>query len=111
MKRRPLWWRRMVAALAPRRSLRVAKGDMLPKKLPRRNLVVARDGDEDWSVGLRCPCGCGQRLEMMLLEEVKPRWDLSVDSRGHLSLHPSVRLREGCKSHFWVRSGKIIWCD
>jgi hypothetical protein len=111
MKRRSLWWRRMRAALAPRRSLKIVQGDMLPEKLPRWNLVVARDGDEDWSVGLWCPCGCGQRLEMMLLKEVKPRWDLSVDRRGRVSSHPSVWLREGCKSHFWVRSGKIIWCD
>lgn len=111
MKPKPLWRRRLVAALTPRRSLKITEGDMLPPKLPIWDLVMARDGDEDWSVGLRCPCGCGQRLEMMLLKEVKPRWDISVDRRGHVTLHPSVWVREGCKSHFWVRSGKIIWCD
>ena len=111
MKRRPLWWRRMIAALAPRRSLKIVDGDMPPGRLPFWNLVMTRDGNEDWSVGLRCPCGCGQRLEMMLLKEVTPRWDLAVNPRGHVSLHPSVSLREGCKSHFWVRSGKIVWCD
>jgi Family of unknown function (DUF6527) len=110
MKRRPFWWRRLVAALAPRRSLKVVESE-LPEKLPLWNLVLAREGDEDWSVGLRCPCGCGQRLEMMLLKKVKPRWDLSVDRRGHASLHPSVWVREGCKSHFWVRSGRIVWCE
>jgi hypothetical protein len=111
MKRKPLWWRRMIAALAPPRLLQIIEGDMLPAQLPRRNLILARDGDDDWAVGLRCPCGCGQRLEMMLLKEVKPRWDLFVDRRGRVSLHPSVWLREGCKSHFWVRTGKIVWCD
>jgi hypothetical protein len=111
MKRRPLWWRRMMAALVPRRLLKIVEGDTLPAKLPRWNLVVARDGDEDWAVALRCPCGCRQRLEMMLLKEVKPRWDVSVDRHGHVSLHPSVWQREGCKSHFWVRAGKIVWCD
>jgi hypothetical protein len=65
----------------------------------------------EMKIGVRCPCGCGQRLEMMLLKEVKPPWDLFLDMRGHVSLHPSVWLWEGCKSHFWVRSGKIIWCD
>jgi hypothetical protein len=111
MKLRSLWWRRCVAAAMPRRALKVIEGDSLPEKLPLWNLIVAREGDEDWCVGLRCPCGCGQRLEMMLLRGVKPRWDVSVDARGRVSLHPSVWLREGCKSHFWVRSGKIIWCD
>jgi hypothetical protein len=111
MKRRPLWWRRFFAALVPPRSLKIVEGDTLPEKLPLWNLVMARDGDEDWSVGLRCPCGCGQRLEMMLLKKVKPCWDLSVDRRGHASLHPSVWVREGCKSHFLVRSGRIVWCE
>jgi hypothetical protein len=106
-----LWCRRLIALLMPRRSLKIVEGDMLPEKLPLWNLVVARDDGDDWSVGMRCPCGCGQRLEMMLLKEVKPRWDVSIDSRGHVSLYPSVWLREGCKSHFWVRSGKIVWSD
>jgi hypothetical protein len=37
----------MRAALAPRRSLKIVQGDMLPEKLPHWNLVVARDGDEE----------------------------------------------------------------
>jgi hypothetical protein len=57
MKQKPLWWRRLAAALTPRRSMVVVEGDMLPKRLPLWNLVVAREDDEDWSVGLRCPCG------------------------------------------------------
>jgi hypothetical protein len=50
MKQRPLWWRRLTAALTPRRSMVVVEGDMLPKRLPLWNLVVAREDDEDWSV-------------------------------------------------------------
>ena len=111
MKPRPLWWRRFKAAVMPRRRLRIVAGDMLPEKLPMWDLIMARDHGEDWSVGLRCPCGCGQRLEMLLLKEVKPRWDVSIDVGGRVTLHPSVWLREECKSHFWVRSGKIVWCD
>lgn len=49
---------------APRRSLKVLEGDALPDRLPRRDLILMRDGDDDWNVGLRCPCGCGQRLEI-----------------------------------------------
>ncbi|WFU29101.1 DUF6527 family protein [Bradyrhizobium sp. CB1717] len=97
--------------MGPRRKLRVVEGDSLPAKLPLRDLVLARDGQEDWSVGLRCPCGCGERLEMMLLEAVKPRWDVMLDDKGRVSLHPSVWLRTGCRSHFWIRNGRIVWCD
>lgn len=111
MKPGPLWWRSLMARLAPRRSLKILEGDALPDRLPRRDLVLMRDDGEDWSIGLRCPCGCGQRLEMMLLKGIRPRWDVTVDDRGRPTLHPSVWLRKGCRSHFWMRRGKIVWCE
>ncbi|MDM9644782.1 DUF6527 family protein [Rhizobium sp. S163] len=27
------------------------------------------------------------------------------------TLHPSVWRNSGCRSHFWVRRGRIAWCD
>jgi len=111
MIRMPFWWRKITAAILPPRRLIVVAGDTLPDALPARDLVLARDDDEDWSVGMRCPCGCGQRLELMLLKEVKPRWDLTADCHGAPTLSPSVWLRKGCRSHFWLRGGKVIWCD
>ncbi|MBX9591777.1 MAG: hypothetical protein K2X43_20995 [Hyphomonadaceae bacterium] len=111
MKRVPLWWRTLVARFAPRRSLKILHGDALPARLPRRNLILMRDDGADWSVGLLCPCGCGERLEMMVLKGVRPRWDVTTDKRGRPTLHPSVWLRTGCRSHFWVRRGKILWCE
>ncbi len=111
MKAAPLWWRSFTSRLTPRRSLRVLNGDTLPATLPSRDLVLMRDDGDDWSVGFQCPCGCGQRLEMMVLKGVRPRWDITTDNRGHPTLHPSVWLRAGCRSHFWVRRGKIVWCE
>lgn len=108
---RPLWWRKLVAAVSPRRGVKFVEGDTLPDILPLRNLALAREDGEDWCVGMRCPCGCGQRLEMMLLNEVKPRWDAKIDAQGRVTLHPSVWLRTGCRSHFWLREGKVIWCE
>jgi len=69
------------------------RGDSLPERLPLRNLVLPREGGEDWCVDLRFPSSCGQRLEMMLLKEVKPRWNITSDKRGRPSLHPSVWLQ------------------
>jgi hypothetical protein len=106
MRRGRMWWRRFVRA-----ERCIIEGDTLPAKLPFRNLMLARENGEDWCVGLRCPCGCGQRLEMILLKEVKPRWDVMLDRRGRVTLHPSVWLRNGCRSHFWIHAGKIVWCD
>jgi hypothetical protein len=48
---------------------------------------------------------------MMLLEGVKPRWDIFVDQNGRPTLKPSVWLRVGCRSHFWLRKGRVVWCE
>lgn len=92
------------------RSLKIVEGDSLPSKIPRRDLVLARDGEEDWCVGMRCPCHCGRTVELLLIPEAAPRWSLSVNSRGAPTLSPSVWLVGGCASHFWVRDGKVVWC-
>jgi hypothetical protein len=86
-------------------------GDSLPKKLPWRDMVVAREGEENWCVGIRCPCGCGSAIELLLIREAAPRWDLSTDASGLPTLRPSVWRRMGCRSHFWVRAGRIDWCE
>jgi hypothetical protein len=106
-----IWWRNIWARIAPPRHLRVVEGDSLPKQLPRRDLVLARDGDEDWCVGMRCPCGCGQTIELLVILEAAPRWDFSVDNKGRPSLSPSVWLQKGCHSHFWLKNGRVEWCD
>jgi hypothetical protein len=107
----PKWLRRAWDRFGPRRGLKILEGDSLPERLPRRDLVLAREGDEDWCVGMRCPCGCGQSIELLLVREAKPRWDLLIDPSGHPSLRPSVWLQTGCRSHFWLRRGRVEWCD
>lgn len=102
------WWRNLRERLRPRRRLVVHADDALPPVLPRRDLVVARDG-EDWAVGLSCPCGCGDVLELMLVAEARPRWTLVEGQRGP-SLHPSVWRDRGCGAHFWVKDGRVRWC-
>lgn len=87
------------------------EGDELPETISPRILVVAREGEELWLAGMICPCGCGRRIELMLLPGVKPRWDVHVDDRGLPSLTPSVWAATGCRSHFWLRAGRIEWCN
>lgn len=95
----------------PARRLRVIEADTLPTPLPYRDLVLTQDDGEDWSVGLRCPCGCGATIELMTLPGANPRWSVQVDEAGRPTLYPSVWRQKGCRSHFWVRHGRIQWCD
>lgn len=107
--RLPVWLLRILDWVLPARTLTVLQGDALPVKLPRRGLILLRDGGEDWSIGLMCPCGCGQRIELPLIKEACPHWKLHVEQDGTPTLAPSVWLQDGCRSHFFVRHGKVAW--
>jgi hypothetical protein len=103
----------LIAKLRPIPSgiaLSYVEGDGIPAVIPAGTLVVAREDGELWSAGMLCPCGCGRVIELMLLPDVKPRWDLAVDRRSRPSLSPSVWAIGGCRSHFWLRSGQVHWC-
>lgn len=102
-------WHAIRERLKPRRRVVIKVGDLLPSKLPRHDLILLQDGGENWSVGFLCPCGCGDTVELLLLPNVKPRWDIRVDARRRPTLTPSIWKSTGCKSHFWVMDGKIIW--
>lgn len=106
----PRWLRLFWDDYGPARRLRVIEADTLPTPLPYRDLVLTQDDGEDWSVGLRCPCGCGATIELMTLPGANPRWSVQVDEAGRPTLHPSVWRQKGCRSHFWVRHGRIQWC-
>lgn len=102
-------WLKFKEWVWPYRTLMVIDGDGLPTILPKRDLVLLTDDGEPWSVAMMCPCGCGQRVELPLLREVRPRWSLQVDKLNRPTLQPSVWLHDGCRSHFFVRRGKIEW--
>ncbi|WP_220132886.1 MULTISPECIES: DUF6527 family protein [Ramlibacter] len=107
------WWQRQWLKFKerawPYRRILVIAGDGLPSRLPARDLVLLTEDDEPWSVAMICPCGCGQRVELPLLREASPRWSLQVDKLRRPTLRPSVWLLDGCRSHYFVRSGRVVW--
>jgi len=105
----PKWLLNGLERLMPARRLVVVEGESLPNSLPSRDLVLLRDAGEDWSVAMRCPCGCKQRVELPLIPEAKPRWSLRLEKGRRPTLSPSVWLREGCRSHYFVRGGRVRW--
>ena len=103
-------WRKAANRSDPHWETQWLNADILPDRLPIRTVVVAQDDGEAWSVGMTCPCGCGDAIELALFPEAEQRWRLSVDANGRPSLSPSVWRRTGCRSHFWVREGRVLWC-
>ncbi|CAI8733124.1 DUF6527 family protein [Pseudomonas sp. IT-P291] len=86
------------------------RGDFLPDEIRPKQFIHLLDEGESWSAGFRCPCGCGDVLEIALLDDAEPRWRLQVDHRGRPTLFPSVWRNDGCRSHFWIKKGKVHWC-
>ena len=96
----------------PRPTYRIIKvvGDELPSELALNAVYVAGEDGTDWVAGLICPCGCGRKMELMLLRGVEPRWDIERGRRGGATVRPSVWAATGCKSHFWLTDGEVRWC-
>lgn len=103
-------WREVRAAFRPRWRTAFVESDVLPSVLPQRRLVVAREDGELWSAGMNCPCGCGEIIELGLFPEAEQSWTLEMDGHRRPTLLPSVWRRTGCRSHFWMRRGRIYWC-
>lgn len=104
-------WGKLFVKPPTLRRVTIIEGDTPPDIIGDDNFVLAREDDEDWAIAFLCPCGCKDRLELALIPEVKPNWTLKMDAENHPTLHPSVWRKTGCKAHFWVKEGKIVWCD
>ncbi|MGY3858930.1 DUF6527 family protein [Aeromonas hydrophila] len=57
-----------------------------------------------------CPCGCGDLIQLSLASNGHPRWVVDEGVRRAASLHPSIHRTAGCRSHFFLKQGKVIWC-
>lgn len=54
----------------------------------------------------RCCCGCGEEVVTPL---GPTDWALQVVGRA-ATLHPSIgNWSFACRSHYWIRSGRVIW--
>ena len=71
--------------------------------------LVGTEGKPKWLI-LKCPCGCGQEIALNLMGSHLPRWRVEVGASQQFSVHPSVDATS-CGAHFWLRNGKVNWCD
>ncbi|MBX9746203.1 MAG: hypothetical protein K2X34_04830 [Hyphomonadaceae bacterium] len=98
------WW---VSTLTVMRPLRGRQVEDTPDTLERG--VVYLIGDPVWHAAMICPCGCGATIRLSLLADDRPRWRASIAPNGAVTLSPSIWRVKGCKSHFFVRHGRILW--
>ena len=70
--------------------------------------VVKAQSTSKWAMFL-CPCGCSDVITLSLQPIHNPRWNLEVGRSGRASLYPSVWRTTGCRSHFWLKDGRVFW--
>jgi len=81
----------------------------MPEKVDSGILYVIGEAGRYWQAAFECPCGCGQTIQVPLTQDAHPRW-IMQGAMSHPTLTPSVHRTFGCKSHFFLRKGQIIWC-
>lgn len=53
-----------------------------------------------------CACGCGKKVRTPLMPT---EWEFEESNQGP-SLYPSIgNWQFECRSHYWIRRGRVIW--
>ena len=72
--------------------------------------IVGGSGYRKWAY-FRCPAKTGEIIQLSLMPNHRPKWEIAIDSLNRPTVNPSVRQLEGSYAHFWIKSGCIEWCE
>lgn len=75
---------------------------------PSGTMWVFMEGDKPEAVNFLCPCGCGSECYTPLGLNHPRKWEYEKGPNGP-TLKPSIRYTGGCKSHFNITNGKVVW--
>ncbi|SHO53455.1 DUF6527 family protein [Anaerocolumna xylanovorans] len=76
------------------------------------NTVYITGENEMWNYfTFKCPCGCNDNIELNLNPRYRPGWSITWHLTGTISISPSVNRIKKCRSHFFYKKGKIVWCS
>lgn len=92
------------------RRYELVYADEVPESVGPHTIIAVGEGVHLWYAVFACPCGCGELVQLSLLPDERPRWRLTVDGTVP-TLSPSIWRRRGCRSHFFLRNGLVLWCS
>lgn len=98
-----------VELLQKQELYRSARVEDIPDNPIGSTLYLVGEGENLWAAAMLCPCGCGERIDLNLLPQVRPRWSADEHEDSTVTLTPSVWRQSGCRSHFILRRGRIVW--
>jgi hypothetical protein len=83
----------------------------MPEEKAIRERVAYWVGEEGhkWCLVFRCPCGCHEIIYLNLLPNTRPAWRLVKYGKKSFSISPSVNRVRGCRAHFFLRKGRVVW--
>jgi hypothetical protein len=90
------------------KTLSVVKSEESPDILRDETVYLIGEGANLWAAIIVCPCGCGEAIHLNLLEDSSPCWSV-LQSGKQITIEPSIARQKGCRSHFFIRRGKIEW--
>lgn len=79
-----------------------------PIRVHNRIIYIVQDGAESDALVFKCPCGCKKTIQLNLLTDARPCWSFSLQ-KGKITIYPSIRATGGCRSHFVIRKGTVVW--
>jgi hypothetical protein len=86
----------------------VRMNDLPDKPIPGKVYLIG-ENDHLWSAALKCPGGCGTLLEINLVPDMRPQWEITEDNYGVVTIEPSIWRKRDCGCHFRITSGIVRW--
>jgi|SRR5882724_8528874 len=84
----------------------------LPQAPAPWTVYIGRDSDKQvWGGVLRCPCGCEQNIHLNFIRGHDAVWSYRVQKNNVVTISPSIWKKRGCRSHFFIREGMLIWAN
>lgn len=71
--------------------------------------LVGGSVDDPYCIALRCPCGCKALIELPARGGGPDRWRVEGHADHTVSISPSISRTVGCRSHFYLRHGQVVW--
>ncbi|WP_106541091.1 DUF6527 family protein [Prolixibacter denitrificans] len=81
----------------------------IPQLLHTNTLYVEGNQKHRWTAAFICPCGCNEIIYLNLIPTTRPRWKIKLGWFKKPTVSPSINRRIECKSHFFIKKGRIKW--
>lgn len=104
------WWRKLGRRTRFLGVRTIASRSDVPEHIGRDIILVGKEPGFKWAL-LECPCGCGDVIEVNLMQSRVPSWRVSLKEE-RATFHPSLwRPPDSCGSHFIIKDNAVLWCD